>query len=335
MTNRKKVALVTGGYQGEAVISYQSAENVAQHLDSDKYDVYKIDITKDGWFFTDASGIKQNVDKKDFSIHANGERILFDIALMCIHGSPGEDGKLLGYFDMIDLPYTSCSAAVSALTFNKRYTVAVAGFAGVRVAKSILVYKDEKVNLEEIKSLLFPVFVKPNNGGSSIGMSKLSGKEDISILAAINKAYEIGLDTQVLIEEYIKGREFTIGVLRNDSGEIITLPMTEIILKAGRETFDYEAKYNGETSEVTPAEASEEIAAKVAATAKKVYQALNCSGVVRIDFIYNEEAAEPFMLEVNTVPGQTKESLIPKQVKAKGWSLKEFYSQLIEAKLTR
>ncbi|MDE1191610.1 MAG: D-alanine--D-alanine ligase [Arachidicoccus sp.] len=329
---RKKVALVTGGYQGEAEISYQSAENVFNNLDKDKYDVYKIDITKEGWFFTDASGVKQHVNKNDFSIHVNGEQIHFDIAFMCIHGSPGEDGKLLGYFDMIDLPYTSCSSAVSSLTFNKRYTVSVASFAGIPVAKSVMAYKDQEIQIDKIKSLNFPVFVKPNNGGSSIGMSRLTEKNDEQIIAALNKAYELGKDDQVIIEEQIFGREFTIGVLRNESGEIITLPMTEIILKKGRETFDFEAKYNGETAEVTPAEAPEEAAGKVAETAKKIYETLNCSGVVRIDFIYNEENKLPYMLEVNTVPGQTKESLVPKQVKAKGWTLKDFYSSLIEAK---
>lgn len=332
---KKKVALVTGGYQGEAVISYQSAENVAQHLDTDQYDIYKIDITEDGWFFSDAGGVKQNVDKTDFSIHVNGQKIRFDIAFMCIHGAPGEDGKLPGYFDMIRLPYTGCSAAISALTFNKRYTVAVAGFAGIDVAKSVLTFKGEMPDLNEIKSLNFPVFVKPNNGGSSIGMSRLTSKNDSDILGAIQKAYETGKDTQALIEEQIKGREFTIGVMRDESGEIVTLPMTEIILKQGRDIFDFEAKYNGETTETTPADASQQIADKVAAAAKKVYLALSCSGIVRIDFIYNEEAGKPFMLEVNTVPGQTKESLIPKQVKAKGWTLKDFYSGLIKAGLSK
>lgn len=330
---KKKIALITGGYSGEAVISYQSADNILHHIDRSKYEIYKIDISKKGWFYTNENNETKTIERSDFSFENYGEKVLFDLALMCIHGSPGEDGKLLGYFDMIGLPYTSCNAAVSALTFNKRHTVAVVGLAGIEVAKSILLYQSEAINIEAIKELQFPVFVKPNNGGSSIGMSKVLEKQDQDILTAIDKAF--AEDNQVLIEEYIKGREFTIGVLRNIAGEIITLPMTEIILKTGRGHFDFEAKYNGETGEITPAEASQEIAKKVAETAKKVYQVLGCSGIIRIDFIYNNTTNNPLMLEVNTVPGQTKESLVPKQVLANGWTLKEFYTQLIETALVQ
>ncbi|MGF7230788.1 D-alanine--D-alanine ligase [Arachidicoccus sp.] len=330
---KKKIALITGGYSGEAVISYQSADNILHHIDKSKYEIFKIDISKKGWFYTNEKNEAIAIARGDFSIENQGEKILFDIALMCIHGSPGEDGKLLGYLDMIGLPYTSCNAAVSALTFNKRHTVAVAGLSGIDVAKSILLYNTDPINIDEIKALQFPVFVKPNNGGSSIGMSKVLEKNDQAITTAIAKAF--AEDNQVLIEEYIKGREFTIGVLRNIDGEIITLPMTEIILKKGRDHFDFEAKYNGETGEITPAEVSREIAKKVALTAKKAYQVLGCSGVVRIDFIYNVATDRPVMLEVNTVPGQTKESLVPKQVLANGWTLEEFYTQLIETALAQ
>lgn len=330
---KKKIALITGGYSGEAVISYQSADNILHHIDKSKYEIFKIDISKKGWFYTNEKNEAIAIARGDFSIENQGEKILFDIALMCIHGSPGEDGKLLGYLDMIGLPYTSCNAAVSALTFNKRHTVAVAGLSGIDVAKSILLYNTDPINIDEIKALQFPVFVKPNNGGSSIGMSKVLEKNDQAITTAIAKAF--AEDNQVLIEEYIKGREFTIGVLRNIDGEIITLPMTEIILKKGRDHFDFEAKYNGETGEITPAEVSREIAKNVALTAKKAYQVLGCSGVVRIDFIYNVATDRPVMLEVNTVPGQTKESLVPKQVLANGWTLEEFYTQLIETALAQ
>jgi D-alanine-D-alanine ligase len=251
--------------------------------------------------------------------------------LIGIHGTPGEDGKLQGYFDLLGLPYTSCDAAVSALTFNKRFTVAVAAFNGIHVARSVLLVKGRFENPDEItQHLQFPVFVKPNNGGSSIGMSKVnSASEELG--AAIEKAFRE--DNQVLIEEFITGREFTIGVFRS-VGEIITLPFTEV--KSKREFFDFEAKYTaGLNEETTPAQVEESIAAKVRATAKKIYQVFNCSGVIRIDFIYNEAKGEPYMLEINTVPGQSEASIVPQQLRAFGWTLKAFYSALIEEALAR
>jgi D-alanine-D-alanine ligase len=258
-------------------------------------------------------------------------KINFDAVLIGIHGTPGEDGKLQGYFDLVNLPYTSCDAATSALTFNKRYTVAVAAFSGINVAKSVALIKGKfGSSAAVISELSFPVFVKPNNGGSSIGMSKVNNaSEDLD--AAIEKAFKE--DDQVLIEEFITGREFTIGVFRS-KGEIITLPFTEI--KTKKEFFDFEAKYTpGFTDEITPAQVDDAIAEKVNAAAKKVYQVFNCNGVVRIDFIYNEAMGEPFMLEINTVPGQSEASIVPQQVKAMGWTLKQFYSALIEDALSR
>ena len=244
--------------------------------------------------------------------------------LIALHGTPGEDGKLQGYFDCLGIPYTSCDAATSALTFNKRYTVAVAAFAGVQVAKSIHLFKDLLVTPADIlKELKLPVFVKPNNGGSSIGMSKVNEGNDLQ--QALDKAF--AEDTQVLVEEYIKGREFTIGVFKS-KGNIIALPMTEVISK--KEFFDFEAKYQGASEEITPAKVEEAITEKVRAAAKKAYSVFNCRGVVRIDFIYDEASGHPYMLEINTVPGQSEASIVPQQVKAMGWSLQEFYTALIE-----
>ncbi|WP_153799122.1 D-alanine--D-alanine ligase [Foetidibacter luteolus] len=321
---KKKIALVTGGYSGEAEISYLSAITVGNNIDTEKFDYYKIDIHPDGWNYVDAAGNKTAVDKSDFTINLAGEKIKFDAALMCIHGTPGEDGKLQGYFDMLNLPYTSCDAATSALTFNKRYTVAVAAFGGINVAKSLHIFKYAPVSAEAIlQQLTLPVFVKPNNGGSSIGMSKVT--EATALEAALEKAFKE--DNQVLVEEFIAGREFTIGVFKT-KGEIIPLPITEIITK--KDFFDYEAKYLGASEEITPAKVEEAIAEKVRAAARKVYELLNCRGIVRIDFIYNEAKGEPFMLEVNTVPGQSEASIVPQQVKAKGWALKEFYTAVIE-----
>jgi D-alanine-D-alanine ligase len=322
---KKKIALVTGGYSGEAVISYKSAVTIEKNLDTHKWDVYKIDINPTGWFYMAPGGNSVTVDKNDFSITVGGNKINFDAVLIGLHGTPGEDGKLQGYFDCLKIPYTGCDAASSALTFNKRYTVAVAAFSGIKVAKSVLLLKNNLYNPDEIiQQLQFPVFVKPNNGGSSIGMSKVNKPSD-EIGAAIEKAFKE--DDQVLVEEFISGREFTIGVFIS-KGKIITLPITEIISK--KDFFDYEAKYEGASDEITPANVDERIAEKIRNTAREIYSIFNCKGIVRIDFNYNEKEGEPYMLEINTVPGQSEASLVPQQVVAMGWSLKDFYSALIE-----
>lgn len=322
------IAFVTGGYSGEAEISYKSALTIEQHIDRDIFDVYKIDITTGGWWYDGRDGGRIPVDKNDFSILADGRKITFDAVLIGIHGTPGEDGKLQGYFDLLGIPYTSCDAATSALTFNKRYTVAVAAFNGIRVSRSLHIFRHVPVEPAFITSRLkLPVFVKPNNGGSSIGMSKVNKPEELK--GALEKAFRE--DDQVLVEEFITGREFTVGVYRSEDG-IITLPITEI--KTSKEFFDFEAKYAaGFTDEVTPAVVEAEIAEKVRATARKIYEVFNCGGIVRIDFIYEEVSGEPFMLEINTIPGQSEASIVPKQVKAAGGTLKEFYSALIKAAL--
>ena len=321
---KKKIALVTGGYSGEAVISYKSAIAIEKNIDRDKWDCYKIDINPGGWFYMAADGKKITVDKNDFSIIVNGAKINFDAVLVGLHGTPGEDGKLQGYFDCLKMPYTSCDAATSALTFNKRYTVAVAAFAGMHVAKSLHLFKNIPVTVDTIlKELELPLFVKPNNGGSSLGISKV--KEAGELQQALDKAFNE--DDQVLVEEFISGREFTIGVFKS-KGKIIALPITEIISK--NEFFDFEAKYEGASEEITPAKVAESIAEKVRAEARRAYSVFNCNGIVRIDFIYNEADGNPYMLEINTVPGQSEASLVPQQVVAMGWTLKEFYSALIE-----
>ncbi|MGN6602652.1 MAG: D-alanine--D-alanine ligase [Ginsengibacter sp.] len=321
--SKPKIAFVTGGYSGEKVISYQSAKTIEQNIDTEQFDYYKIDITPEGWFF-EKDGQRSEVDKNDFSIKVNNEKITFDAVLNGIHGTPGEDGKLQGYFDILGIPYTSCDCAISSLTFNKRYTVAVASFSGIKVANSVLLFKSNYTSPDElVKDLKFPVFVKPNNGGSSIGMSKVNAPSE-ELGAAIEKAFKE--DDQVLVEEFIKGRELTIGVFKSQ-GKVIALPITEVISK--KEFFDYEAKYLGASQEITPAEVTEDIANQIKNEAIKIYQIFNCRGIVRIDFIYNEEEKLPYMLEINTVPGQTEASLVPQQVKAMGWTLKEFYTALI------
>ncbi len=321
---QKKIALITGGYSGESVISYKSAATIQNNIDESKWDCYLIDIHPDGWYYKAEDGKKITVDKNDFSIEVKNNKINFDAVLVGLHGTPGEDGKLQGYFDCLKIPYTSCDAATSALTFNKRYTVAVAAFAGINVAKSVHLFKNDGTTAQNIlEQVNLPVFVKPNNGGSSIGMSKVNKAEDLS--GALEKAFKE--DEQVLVEEFIAGREFTIGVFKQ-KGIITTLPMTEVTTK--NDFFDFEAKYEGKSEEVTPAIASIEITNNVKQAAEKIYKVFNCNGVVRIDFIYDENKNLPYMLEINTVPGQSAASIVPQQVAAAGMSLQQFYTLLIE-----
>ena len=324
---KKNIALVTGGFSGEAVISYKSAVTIGNNLDRELFNVYKIDINPDGWFHELVDGRKILIDKNDFTLQADNQKITFDAVFIGMHGTPGEDGKLQGYFDMLKIPYTGCDAATSALTFNKRYAVAVAGMAGIAVSRSVMLVKNNFTSPDEISgNLNFPVFIKPNNGGSSIGMSKVDRSSD-ELGVAIEKAFKE--DDQVLVEEMVKGREFTVGVFKS-KGKTIVLPLTEVKANSDKAFFDFEAKYQGKSTETTPAEVEEVIAEKIRDAASKVYSVFNCRGVVRIDFIYNEEEGRPYMLEVNTIPGQSEASIVPQQVKAMGWSLREFYTKLIQ-----
>lgn len=326
--SRPVIAFVTGGYSGEAQISYKSAITIQANIDTDKFEYHTIDIRKDGWFCLH-QGAELPVDRANFTVQLNSQTIRFDAVLIGIHGTPGEDGKLQGYFDMLGIPYTSCDATASAITFNKRYTVAVAGMSGIHVAKSFHYFKGDAIDVAQLAAALqFPVFVKPANGGSSIGMSKVP--DAAGLPAAIDKAF--AEDDQVLVEEFIAGREFTIGVARLH-GQIVALPMTEVISE--NYFFDFEAKYQGKSKEITPAEVEAWKAEKIRAAARKIYSIFNCNGVVRIDFIFNEAMGEPYMLEINTVPGQSAASIVPQQVKAMGWSLRDFYSALIEDALHR
>ena len=323
---KKNIALVTGGLSGESVISYKSAVTIDNNLDRSLFNVYIIDINNEGWWYNHTDGRKMEIDKNDFSLQLDGRKIKFDAVFIGMHGTPGEDGKLQGYFDTLKIPYTGCDAATSAITFNKRYAVAVAGMAGIPVAQSVILMKNNFIGTDEIiNSLKFPVFIKPNNGGSSIGMSKVENpSEELGI--AIEKAFKE--DDQVLVESMIQGREFTVGVFKS-KGEIIVLPLTEVKAHDDKSFFDFEAKYHGKSDEITPAKVDESIAEKVREAARKVYSIFNCGGVVRIDFIYNEEEGRPYMLEVNTIPGQSEASIIPQQVKAMGGNLKDFYTKLV------
>ncbi|SHG54708.1 D-alanine--D-alanine ligase [Pedobacter caeni] len=323
---KKTLALLTGGTTGEWVVSVKSAATIAQNLDADKFDVYKIMLTQQGWFYEPADSVKIEVDRNDFSLTIKGRKIMFDGVFIAIHGSPGEDGKLQGYFDMLNLPYTTCDALTSAITMNKGYTKAIVqGIENLHIAKSAQIFKNTAYSLEQIKKdLKIPYFVKPNNGGSSIGMSKVTHGADLQ--AAIDKAFKE--DTQLLIEEFISGREFTVGVVKLD-GKVTVLPATEV--ETAKEFFDFEAKYTpGVATETTPAPIRPETKARVEQIAKDVYLKLNCSGVVRIDFILTEDEGDFYFIEINTIPGQTATSFIPQQVAAAGMKLNDFYTKLVK-----
>lgn len=327
---RKKIALVAGGYSGESVISLASAKTIQQNLDTDLYEVYVIIVEKQSWWHESANGARVEVDKNDFSITLSGKKITFDLAFIAIHGSPGEDGKLQGYFDLIGLPYSTCNTLISAVTFNKALcNNALRSYHVTNIAHSVLLHKKRSFSLGSIlETLTFPVFVKPNESGSSLGVSKVS--QPANILPAIEKAF--AESEQILIEEFIEGTELTIGVYRTN-GTVHALPATELVSK--NEFFDYEAKYTkGVTDEITPARISPEVKDTLEKTAKSIYEVLHCDGMVRIDFILQKGSGKLFFLEVNTVPGQSENSLIPQQIEAAGMSLKDFYGNLIEELLS-
>jgi D-alanine-D-alanine ligase len=319
------VALLAGGFTGEYEVSINSAKNIAANLDADKYKVYTILINRDSWVHETGNG-SIVVDKNDFSIALNGEKITFDFAFITVHGTPGEDGKLQGYLDLIGIPYNTCDATTSAITMNKAYTKAIVhGIHGLNTAKSIQMHQKDRHDTATIaSSLKFPLFIKPNNGGSSVGMSKVYNVGGLQ--EAIDKAFQE--DSQILIEEFIKGREFSIGIAKLN-GKITVLPATEILTT--KDFFDYEAKYTtGVTNEVTPADLPAEKNQEIAEIVTQVYLRLNCRGMVRVDFILLEDTQEFYFIEINTTPGQSANSLIPQQVRAAGMSVQNFYGQIIE-----
>jgi len=323
---KRKIALVTGGFTGESVVSLKSAAVVARTIDREKYDIYKILIYPGNWYHETSTGDKVPVDLNDFSILLGGQQIKFDGVFNILHGSPEEDGKLAGYFDMLKIPYTTCDALTSAITMNKGYTKAIVrDIPELFVAKSIQLFGNHASNKEQIlNELRLPLFVKPNNGGSSIGMSKV--KEPNELQEALDKAF--AEDSQVLVEEFVSGREFSIGVF-HANGKTTVLPATEIV--SSKEFFDFEAKYSpGVTEEITPGRMNEEEVDRVNRIIEKVYQKLNCKGAVRIDYFLEHETSKFFFIEINTVPGQTETSLISQQVRATGMETKDFYTALIE-----
>jgi D-alanine-D-alanine ligase len=318
----RTIAIVAGGDSSEYEISVKSAVGVANLL-SPKYLVYVIMIRGTNWFWEDQKGRYYNIDKNDFTLKTDEHRIRFDAVFIAIHGTPGENGLLQGYFDIMQIPYSSCNAFCSALTFNKQACKLYLKEYGIPMAKNIFFRKE---NQPDISSIIMqtglPCFVKPNDSGSSFGVTKVKSKDELpaAIDAALNESNE------VMIESFMDGREVACGVVKV-KGKAVVLPVTEIISK--NEFFDYEAKYTpGKSDEVTPADMPEEITNEIQDLSSTIYDLLGCKGIVRVDFIIINE--KPYFLEINTVPGMTEESLIPKQVKAAGIDLAELYSMVIE-----
>lgn len=316
---KKNIALMTGGDSGEFEISIQSAEQMEKVLDRSLYDIYTIVVRGKDWLHNGSVPI----DKNDFSLTVDGRKIHFDCVFMALHGTPGEDGKLQGYLDMLGIPYTTCGVATSAITFNKGFTTKLISTSGVRTCRSVVITNETPYTIADLTSkLTLPLFVKTNKGGSSVGMSKVDHIDNLQ--QAINTAFRE--DDEVIIEEYFKGRELTCGVYKR-GGVVHALPIIEIVSHSKSGWFDFEAKYHGLSDEICPAVVPAEVAAECQAMSRMLYDYLNCKGVVRFDYLWNGE--EFRCLEVNTVPGMTGESLVPKMVKAAGMTLQEFYNGLI------
>lgn len=327
--SRLKVALLAGGNSSEREIALGSANQIAAALDSAKYDVKVIDLHYRNMTYTAPDGTEWEVDKNDFSLTVAGNKTVFEYALIIIHGTPGEDGKLQGYLDMMGIPYSSCSQTSSTITFDKISTKRAVAGRGINLAREIFICKGDKVDPQAIVDELgLPIFVKPNASGSSFGVTKVTSVDQID--AAIEAAF--AESDQVLIEECIVGREFGCGVVVTEEKEIL-LPITEIVSK--RDFFDYEAKYTeGLSDEITPAQISDEIKAKLNRMTLEAYRACRCSGIVRIDFIVTE-AGEPYLIEINSIPGMSSGSIVPKQVREAGMTLGQLYDIVIEDSLKR
>ena len=319
---KKNIAIIMGGFSSEVAISLTSGNVVYRHLDRNLYNPYRVHILIDKWVLIDKKNQEYPINKNDFSANINGQKIIFDCVFNAIHGTPGENGIILAYFDLIGLKHTSAPFYQMALTFNKRDCLSIVKAYGIKTATAIYLKKGDKINLQKIvKKVGLPCFIKPNNAGSSFGISKAHTINEI--LPAIEKAYKE--DSEILIESFLDGIEVSVGVIQYNK-EIKVLPITEITTE--NDFFDYEAKYQGKSQEITPARISENQARKVRKIAKKIYKILNMKGFSRSEFIFVND--EPYFLEINTVPGLTEESLLPQQAAAAGISLQNLFRNAIE-----
>jgi D-alanine-D-alanine ligase len=318
----RTIAIVAGGNSSEYPVSVKSAQGVEAALKG-KYELYIITIRGMEWYWEDPRGRLFSIDKNDFTLTVDGQKVRFDAAFIAIHGNPGENGVLQGYFDMVGIPYTSCDAFVSALTFNKQACKLYLNEYGIPMTGGLLIRKGQKYDAGKIvRQTGLPCFVKPNASGSSFGVTKV--KEVAEFASALEKAFAEG--HEVLVESFMKGAEVACGVVKTRQRKMV-MPVTEIVPK--KEFFDYEAKYTeGMSEEITPARMNEAVTSRIQELSSEIYDILGCRGIVRVDFIVTAEG--PHFLEINTVPGMTPESIIPRQAAAFGISQTDLYSMVIE-----
>jgi len=324
---KKRVAVAMGGYSGEYEVSIGSGRVVCEHLNKDKYEVYPITISEKGWFYTPNTEVELPIDKADFSFIADGEKIIPDVVFNTIHGTPGEDGYLQAYFSLINIPQTSADFYPAALSFNKRDCLSVLKNFGVHCANSYFLNKNMAYDIQAVSTTVgLPCFVKPNRAGSSLGISKVNNLDEL--VPAIEKAFKT--DDEILIETALIGTEVQVGVYTHQ-GKEIALPATEIV--SHNEFFDYKAKYHGESEEITPARISEIDTKRVQEEAIKIHRILNMKGITRTDFIIQD--GTPYFLEMNTTPGLSIESIVPKQAREAGLSLEELFDILVQEALNK
>ncbi len=320
------IAVVMGGYSDESVISLRSGQLILQNLDASKYKSFEVHVLPEGWFAV-VNGEKLNIDKSDFSFSKDGNKMKFDAIINTIHGTPGEDGHLQAYWELLEIPYTGCNFYQSALTFNKRDTLSVLSKFNIPKAKSIYLTKGMSISAEEVvEELGLPFFVKPNQSGSSLGVSKVNNVEDFEKALA----FAFAEDSDILIESYLKGTEVSVGVL-NFNGETKVLGLTEIVSE--NDFFDYEAKYLGKSEEITPARLDAETTEKVVIMAKKVYEALGMLGFSRSEFIIMDGI--PHFIEINTNPGLSPQSIFPQQAEYAQLKLSDLFENEINLALKR
>ncbi len=321
-----KVAVVMGGYSGECGVSLRSGQLILNNLNRNKYEVFEVHILNEGWFLVEGEN-KFPINRGDFSVEKNGETLHFDVIANIIHGTPGEDGQLQAYWKLLGIPYTGCDFYQSALTFNKRDTLSVLAKFNIPKAKSVYTSKKETIDKDAIIAELgLPLFVKANQSGSSLGVSKVNRPEDFE--KALQTAFEV--DENILIESFLNGREFSVGVLKLN-GKTTVLGITEIIPE--NDFFDYEAKYLGKSKEVTPAQVDAEIEQKLIQTTAKVYDILGMTGFSRVDFIVMN--GEPYFIEINTNPGLSPQSIFPQQVAYRGLNFSDLLDSEIQLALNR
>ncbi|GAB4157718.1 MAG: D-alanine--D-alanine ligase [Winogradskyella sp.] len=319
---KKNIAIIMGGYSSEYEISLKSGNVVYNTLNKSKYNAYRVHIFKEKWVYVNEDNEEFDIDKNNFSVIVNGDTITFDCVFNAIHGSPGEDGYMQAYFKLWNIPQTSCNMYQAALTFNKRDLLATLKPYGVKTAESYYLNLGDVINEDAIISKVgLPCFVKANRAGSSFGISKVYKKEELK--AAVEKSFKE--DDEIIIEQFLEGIEVSVGVI-SYKGKVTVLPITEIVSE--NDFFDYEAKYQGKSQEITPARISEDYRDKVKAQAKKIYKVLGMTGFSRSEFIFKND--EPYLLEMNTVPGLTKESILPQQAAAAGISMEELFDNAIE-----